>query len=314
MADKQVVPNFFIAGAPKCGTTALSEYLRAHPNVFMSHPKEPSYFCDDLFFVHAVNTLRDYQALFKNRTGNHVAVGEASVWYLYSQHAMRRIREFNKNAKIILMFRNPIDFVQSIHSHFLFDFNEDQSDFVEAWNLQEERREGRHHPKRCVAPQILQYRALASFGRYLESVLTVFPKEQVKCLVFENFVANPREVYLDVLEFLALPDDGHVNFPRINEAKSHRSKRLGTLLLRPPPLLRTSWRFLKKVCGPGISHALDLVIRLNAVPTSRNPLPPEFRRQLAEEFRPDVDKLSQLIERDLSFWLADDRTTGQEPQ
>ncbi len=89
------------------------------------------------------------------------------------------------------------------------------------------------------APQILQYRALASFSCYLERVLTVFPKEQVRYMVFEHFVANPREVYLDVLEFLGLPDDGRVNFPRINEAKSHRSKRLGALLLRPPPLLRT---------------------------------------------------------------------------
>ncbi len=314
MSDQQVVPNFFVAGAPKFGTAALSEYLRAHSNVFMSYPKEPSYFADDLVPFQAVTTLRDYQALFKDRTGDQIAVGEASVWYLYSQNAMRRIQEFNKAAKIIILFRNPVDFVQSIHANFVFDFNEDRSDFVEAWNLQEERRKGRHHPERCIAPQILQYRDLASFSCHLERVLTVFPKEQVRCVVFENFVANPREVYLDVLEFLGLPDDGRVDFPRINSAKSHRSKRLGRFLLRPPPLLRASWRLMKKVCGPEISPALDRVIRLNAVPTNHTPLPPEFRRQLVEEFRPDVAKLSRLMDRDLSFWLAGDQTTRQELQ
>ena len=314
MVDKQVVPNFFLAGAPKCGTTALSEYLNSHPNVFMSYPKEPSYFADDLAPFRAVTTLCDYQALFKNRTRNHAAVGEASVWYLYSQNAMKRIREFNRNAKIILVFRDPIDFVQSIHSHFVFNFNEDRSDFIEAWQLQEERREGRHHPERCIAPQILQYRAMANFSHYLERVLTIFPKEQVRCVVFENFVANPREVYLDVLDFLRLPDDGRVNFPRVNEAKSHRSKRLGSLLLCPPPLLRTSWRFLKKACGPEISRVLDGAIRLNAIPTNRKPLPLEFRQQLAEEFRPSVAKLSRLMDRDLGFWPTSELAMRQEPQ
>lgn len=179
--------------------------------------------------------------------------------------------------------------------------------------MQEERRKGRHHPERCVAPQFLQYRTVASFGDQLERLLTVFPKEQVKCVVFDDFVTNPRDVYLNILEFLGVPDDGRVDFPRINEAESHRSKRLGTLLLRPPPLLRASWRFLKKVCGPEISHVLDRVIRLNAVPTSRKPLPPEFRRQLVEEFRPVVAKLSRLMDRDLSFWLIGEQTTRQEP-
>lgn len=314
MSDQQVIPNFFIVGAPKCGTTALSEYLRTHPNVFMSYPKEPSYFADDLPSFQAVTTLRDYQALFKGRTGNHIAVGEGSVWYLYSRNAMRHIQKFNKTAKIIIMFRNPVDFVQSIHSHFVFDFNEDRSDFIEAWNLQEERRKGRHHPERCIAPQILQYRDLANFSCHLERVLEVFPKEQVRCVALENFIANPRGAYLDILEFLGLPDDGRVDFPRINSAKSHRSERLGRILLRPPPLLRASWRLMKKVCGPVISPALDRTIGLNAVQINRKPLPPEFHRQLVEEFRPDVGKLSRLMDQDLSFWFAGDQTTHQEPQ
>ena len=226
MAGEQVVPNFFIAGAPKCGTTALSEYLCAHPNVYMCYPKEPSFFADDLPPFRAVTTLSEYEALFRRRSIDHLAVGEASVWYIYSQYAMDRIRAFNPDAKIILMFRNPIDFLQSLHTHFLFDFNEDQTEFIEAWNLQDARREGRHRPEKCVVPQFLQYKAVASFSRYVEHVLTLFPRDQVKCVIFENFVSNSRAVYLDILDFLGVPDDGRVSFPKINEAKSHRWQRL----------------------------------------------------------------------------------------
>ncbi len=68
---------------------------------------------------------------------------------------------------------------------------------------------------------------------------------------------------------------------------------------------------LRLVSENGLSVGL---IRLNAASTDRKLLPPEFRRQRVEEFRPDVAKLPRLMDRDLSFWLADDRTTGQEPQ
>ena len=38
-------PNFFILGAPKCGTTSLHNYLNQHPDIYMSYKKEPHYFC-----------------------------------------------------------------------------------------------------------------------------------------------------------------------------------------------------------------------------------------------------------------------------
>ena len=132
MTNRRIVPNFFLAGAPKCGTTSLSEYLRAHPNVFMCCPKEPFYFDDDLTRIHAVGSFDDYLALFRNCGEEHLAVGEASTCYLFSRNAMKRIHAFNDEAKIIVMFRNPADFLPSLHAELLFNFNEDQEDFTEA--------------------------------------------------------------------------------------------------------------------------------------------------------------------------------------
>lgn len=300
-----LVPNFFLAGAPKCGTTSLSEYLRTHPNVFMCYPKEPIFFDEDLAQIHAVGSFDDYLALFRKRRDHHLAVGEASTCYLYSRNAMKRIHSFNRHAKIIVMFRNPVDFLPSLHAELLFDFNEDRKDFTEAWSLQEERARGRSVPKQCLVPQFLQYRALASFGDQLERLLAVFPRDQVMCILFDDLVTDPRAVYLDVLAFLGVPKDGRTAFPRYNEAKTHRWDRMGAFMMRPPPLVRASWRALKRVCGPKISRFTASLILANAQPIDRTVLPESFRNQLIDEFRPDIAKLSRLMGRDLSFWTRE---------
>lgn len=72
-------PTFFIIGAPKCGTTALSEYLREHPNVFVSIPKEPHYFAEDFVRYRRVETLKDYMDIFRSASDKHFTVGEVSV-------------------------------------------------------------------------------------------------------------------------------------------------------------------------------------------------------------------------------------------
>ena len=82
-------PNFFIIGAPKCGTTSLATWLSGHPNVFMSAVKEPHFFnTDDRRFI---STLEAYENLFRAASSDHCAVGEASVWYLSSTEAVRNI-------------------------------------------------------------------------------------------------------------------------------------------------------------------------------------------------------------------------------
>ena len=108
------IPNFFIVGAPKCGTTALCEYLKYHPNVFMSTPKEPHYFAEDFERYRHVKTEDKYLALFGDCNDRHLMIGEASVFYLRSTRAVSLIRDFNPDAKIIVMLRNPVDMVYSL--------------------------------------------------------------------------------------------------------------------------------------------------------------------------------------------------------
>jgi len=113
-------PDLFIVGAPRSGTTALYEYLRSHPDIFMCTPKEPNYFSFDMNRPRAANTEEEYLRLFKN--AHEKVAGEASVWYLYSKVAIAEIMRFNPDAKIIAMVRSPIDWFRSWHAHRFFRF------------------------------------------------------------------------------------------------------------------------------------------------------------------------------------------------
>ncbi|SRR6056297_999156 len=140
MDDSIKKPNFFIIGAPKCGTTSLYYYLKDHPDIFMAEPKEPHYFSTDFSDkFRKVLTREDYLNLFKEAK-KYKAVGEGSTEYLYSKEAVPNILKFNSEAKFIVMVRNPIELVISLHQELFVEMNENIEDVEKAWDLQEKRR------------------------------------------------------------------------------------------------------------------------------------------------------------------------------
>jgi hypothetical protein len=296
-------PNFFIIGAPKCGTTALSEYLREHPNVFMSNPKEPNYFCKD-FFKHikgGIRTESAYLDLFKNVGPNHIAVGEASVWYLYSQCAVSNIRDFNPNVRLIAMLRNPVDLIYSLHSQFLFNQTETETDFIKAWDLQEKRLEGIFLPKgKEVA--LTQYRKIGMLGEQVDRLMKLFPKERIKIILFDDFTRSTKKVYRSVLRFLDLPDDKRDDFKVINSNKTYVHDWLKPITKRPPHQFSFVFNTVKRVFGLGHVQFRKKIIRLNTVHSKRPAMPQEFRAHLSEIFKPDIERLESIILKDLSAW------------
>jgi len=296
-------PNFFIVGAPKCGTTSLSEYLRSHPKIFVSTPKELNYFRDGYIgqYRHA-ETLDEYLEFFKDCSSECLAVGEASPVYLSSPAALKNIREFDENAKIIIMLRNPVDLAYSLHSTLRVVFFEDEPDFEKAWRLQDSRKKGENMPKTCPNPFILQYSDLCHLGNQVEEAFKIFPREQILLIVFDDLMASTQNVYENVLSFLGVPSDGRTQFNRANESKRVKRWWLGYLyaLVRETEPLNSVITWIKKSLG-----LKDLGIRAltrKVVPVKRPPLRPEFRAELVSVFREDVDKLSRIIGRDLSHW------------
>lgn len=296
-------PNFFIVGAPKCGTTALSEYLRSHPGIFLCEPKEPHFFAEDMDRHRYVKSLEDYLDLFKYAGTEHEIVGEASVGYLYSSVALTRIHEFNPAAKVIAMVRNPIDMAPSSHQQLLFARYEDEPDFEKAWNLQESRRRGQHIPPGCRAPGFLQYAQTCRLGAQVRRLLEIFPANQIKIIVFDDFIADTAAVYREVLDFLGLPDDHRQQFERINEAKQFRSRHVAGLVATCKPLVVAFALKLRAATGFNPLPWMKRMMTVNENKIVKAPLSPGLRRALADSFRSDVELLSSLIGRDLSFWL-----------
>jgi hypothetical protein len=296
-------PNFFIVGAPKCGTTALYAYLRHHPNIFMSAVKEPHFFAKDLGTYPRIKTLEDYTRLFDGSTEQHLRVGEASVYYLRSEVAPANIHAFNPEAKVVAMFRNPVEMVHSFHSQLLDWSEENEPDFETAWRLQERRRRGLDLPPRSRGAFLVQYEEVARFGSQTKRLLSIFPRDQVKLILYDDFTASPAAVYQDTLDFLGVPHDGRTEFPRINENKRARIAWLRRLYRKPPTVLRDVVRGLKQAGGAEeITELQKKIVELNTVKERRPPLSPELRGELVETFREEVALLSRLLNRDLSHW------------
>ena len=298
-----VKPNFFIVGAPKCGTTALYEYLRPHPNIFMSGVKEPHFFAKDLGTYPRIKTAEDYAGLFAGSTDAHLRVGEASVYHLRSSVALANIHQFNPAAKIIAMFRNPVDMVYSLHSQLLYWSEEIEPDFEKAWRLQERRSRGVDVPPGSRGAFLLQYGEVGRFGSQVQRLLSLFPREQVKLILYDDFTASPAKIYKEVLEFLEVPHDGRSEFPRVNENKRARVAWLRQFYRKPPTVLRDLVRGLKQAVGAeGIVAVKKRLVEFNTAKERRHPLPGKLRAELVETFREEVALLSRLTGRDLSHW------------
>ncbi len=174
--------DFCIIGAPKCGTTALYAYLRDHPGVFMPEPKEPHYFCTDFPNYRKVRSCAAYRELFQAAPPG-VLLGEASVWYLFSEVAVARILDDNPASRMIVMLRNPVDMVWALHAQLIHSLDEDVLDLETAWDLQAARAQGQHLPVHCREPKHLQYRAAGSYSHQLERLFRLVPRDRVLLLL-----------------------------------------------------------------------------------------------------------------------------------
>lgn len=288
-------PDFFIVGAPKCGTTAVYRYLAAHPAVFMPENKEPEYFSTDLPRYGHVATLAEYEALFSTARPN-ALTGEASVFYLYSRVAIGHIMAHNADAKIIAILRDPIEAARSMHAYQWDCEFEDVFDFEQAWRLQKRRREGQHLPSRWPYPEYLQYGALYCYASQVRRLLAQVPRTQCLFLIFEEFFADPSREFARVLEFLRLPPvSAQTAFPVVNQTIGTRSGRLDRLL-RQPPLALLPLRHAAHAVG---FHPLRALWSLNRVAGRKPVLRKSFRAELEEYFSGDVAELEQLLGRKL---------------
>lgn len=295
-------PNFFIVGAPKCGTTSIDQYLRSHPDIGMAAVKEPHYFGADLPNTRSLyrNDETRYLSLFDGLEGKK-HIGETSVWYLYSQQAANEIKRFAPDAKIVIMLRNPVDLMYSLHSQYVYTGAESVTDFEQALAAEESRKTGRGViPAESPFPQALYYRDVVRFAPQVKRYLDAFTEDNVLTLFFEEFKTNTDATFRALLQFIGVTPDAAIDYRRYNENKSVRSRIVQQWLRRPPAFLRRVARF-----GPlntPAKVAFRLLKRANAKVESRPPIAPALRERLLRELSGEIEELSKLLDKSLEFW------------
>jgi len=296
-------PNFFIVGAPKCGTTAMHEYLRQHPDIFLPDFKEPHFFGADLRPEGYRRDLRAYEALFEDWSGQ-TRVGESSTWYLFSKLAAGEIKAYSPDAEILIMLRHPVDMLYSLYHQMVFNGQrlppfaeaiETEDDRLAAWRETVDKREAAglklrncfHSSVACYADQVRRY-------------LDVFGPDHVHVILFDDLRASAPRVYRETLEVLGVDSDVEVDFRVYNANKQVRSATARALMRATPLWVR---RLADRALGQRLRRRLTTAVKgLNTRFEPREPMDPAVRERLQERFEPEIERLAALLGRDLSCW------------
>ena len=317
LPSTQTVPNFFIVGAPKAGTTSLYHWLAAHPQVFMSPIKEPSYFSlearpenfvpeyqanmrQQMSEVQSalrcglgqslrhgvVGEWEDYLRLFTGAEGK-IAVGEASVFYLWSKTAAQHIAERTPHARILLILRDPSERAFSQYLHYV--------------SLGHIGTSFRQHILAGMNPgeELGIYQPFLEIGHYaehLERYFAAFPREQIRIWLYEDTLSEPQTFRRQVMEFLNV-DSGFAPDVSKRHLEVLVPKMLGvTQAMRRKGL----WGKLRD-STPASLRPLFRKIAYRHRRTVR--LAPEDRKILIDYYKDDIHKLQHILGRDLSAWL-----------
>jgi hypothetical protein len=310
------IPNFFIVGAVKSGTTSLYHYLQEHPDIYMCPIKEPHYFSKDIdpkkfnenykktiyidlkkYFnkpilvrksIAFIERWEDYVKLFREAE-NEKVIGEASNGYLYSKVAAKNIRKRIPNAKIIIILRNPIE---RAFSHFIMDIRDGrqkEKDFssavlndinsnIKGWGITN------------------LYIELGLYSGQVKRWLNTFPKENIRIFLFDELKENPINLVINILKFLEVDDSVYINTERkYNIVSVPRFQRINNFFTKSG--IRN---FFSNLLSDKMKQNIrrfwfgnKSIVKLNN----------QARELLLPYFEDDIKKLERIIDRDLSGWF-----------
>lgn len=295
-------PDFFIVGAPRCGTTFMYTYLRMHPDIFMPARKEPHFFCPDLDqgserdSRHFTRELAVYLSLF-SEADHHKRVGEASTGYLFSGVAAQRIKRFDPNAAIIIHLREPVEAMYSHHAIRSIMGGEDVP-FERALELETERMDGRHLTRSGAKRHMSLYRSVASYTRQVARYLEVFDREQIHITIYDDLRDDPAGAYHATLDFLGLDTSFSPPMGVVNASKRPRSELLFRFL-HSSTISRGAKRILPRRWHHRAGKLASKGQRLTRREAPRPAMDPALRAELEVSFRSEVEDLSELLGMDL---------------
>lgn len=309
------LPNFFIVGSAKSGTTSIYNYLKQHPDIFMSPIKETHHFSTDIdsskfrpdyaanlninidswldgdqkkeIFHAFVKDWDKYLKLFKN-SENQKAIGEVTNSYLYSKEAAKNIRSKFPEGKIIMILRNP---VERAFSHFLMDLKSglETGSFLEAF-------------KKDMAKSNKGWgisNVYYEIGMYYEQVkryLTIFPQEQIKIILYDDYRNDAIKTLKEICNFLNIDSNFEFEFSKEHNKAMIPKSGAVALMMRQKGLKV----FAKKIFPKSWKNIISKIFFTNK---NLPKLSVDDRKYLIELYKEDIQKLAQLINRDLTSWV-----------
>jgi hypothetical protein len=243
-----------------------------------------------------------YLSLYKKWTNEKIA-GEASATNLCSKVSAQEINRFNPASKIIMMFREPVEFLHSFHSAAKFALGEHLEDFKTAISAEKDRRDGRGLSKRVITPAWLFYSEFIKYTEQIQRFRYYFDQAQIKIIIFNDFKINTPGVYKEILGFLSVDPNFSPDFDIVNPNKQIKWPLLKKYTLDSPYFRKT----LRLVFSDDTYVGLKDFYKNKMVKHEpRQPLDETFKLGLMQEFKPEVEKLSDFLKKDLvSLWGYD---------
>ena len=300
------LPNFLILGAAKSGTSSLWKYLKQHPQVFMSFPKEPNFFVFEgcklppysgpgkpevlyqRLYRETITNFQEYQSIF-NAVTDEKAIGEASVRYLYFPQAPEKIKHYLGEPKLLILLRNPIE---RLYSHYMMNIRHilEPLSFAEAL-AQEEKR---------IAVNWgwdWHYVGVSSYYEQVKRYFDIFDREQIKVIIYDDFRQDTVGTMQSIYRFLDIDDSFIPNTKSRNRAGYWpKSMLLHKLINTPNAFLK----FAEKVIPSRFYNKLLKNLKdYNKGPIPK--IPTAVNADLAKNFAEKNKQLEDLLGRELPW-------------
>ena len=292
------LPNLFIVGAAKSGTTSLHNYLNQHPDIFMCTPKEPHFLINDEIgeqrIPFGISCENDYLNLFKLGEQKKYR-GESSVMYLmYPEIVIPKInKKFGEDCKIIIMLRNPIERAYSGFQHVKrYNSKEDFSDFKSAWSISEER----YFSQPNMTPAS-RYKELGLYFKQVKSYLEEV--KNVHIIIYDDYKNDFQNEMKKIFDFLQL------DIINIDSEERHmvggwqwKDEKIKSLLTK-----KNLIKSILKVLIPFKTLRRFIRKKIKDQNTSSvAKISDEDKNMLKVFYKEDVKKLSDLLDRNLNYW------------
>ena len=298
------MPNLFVIGAAKAGTTALYYYLAQHPQVFLSRVKEPEFFSREEYYARGLDWYQDW---YFEGAEDYPVRAEATPHYLYwSEKVAPRIKEAYRErpVKFIVSFRDPVSRAYSWYWNMVREGIEDL-DFDEALRVEERRLKQNRNELYHLGSMACGYSAGSRYASLLQPYLELFSPENFFFVFQDDLRSRANETCKEIFEFLGIESSIEINPSNSNPAAMPRSRLLHKALRRRPLFKEFIKPFIPIRVRRVRRSLKSKIMKANLKETAYVPLHPQLAHELRLSYRTEIEKLEKITGRELSSWKGE---------